>query len=74
MEKKLTRRSATTVKIPDDAYSDFKVMAVKTSLNLQELVERSMFLYLTDSNYRYKIHQTIQTSYTGSDLINSIGK
>lgn len=72
MEK--TKRATTTVKIPDNAYSDFKMMAIRTKLNLQDLVERSMFLYLTDSNYRYKIHQTIETAYTGSEIMRGIGK
>jgi hypothetical protein len=72
--KKENQRSTTTVKIPDSAYSDFKMMAVKTKLNLQDLVERSVFLYLTDNSYRYKIHQTIETEYTGSDIMRAIGK
>jgi hypothetical protein len=72
MENK--KRTTTTIKVYEDAYSDFKVMAVKTKLNFQDLVERSMYLYLTDTDYRYKIHQTFNTNYTGSELINAITK
>lgn len=70
MENK--KRVTTTIKLHEEAYSDFKVMAVKTKLNFQDLVERAMYLYLTDTNYRYKIHQTFSTNYTGSELINAI--
>lgn len=69
-----SQRTTTTIKLYENSYADFKIMAVKTKLNLQELVERSVFLYLTDTNYRYKIHQTINMEYTGSDLLNAIGK
>lgn len=69
-----SQRTTTTIKLYENSYADFKIMAVKTKLNLQELVERSVFLYLTDTNYRYKIHQTINLDYTGSDLLNAIGK
>jgi hypothetical protein len=72
MENK--KRTTTTIKVYEDAYSDFRVMAVKTKLNFQDLVERSMYLYLTDTDYRYKIHQTFNTNYTGSELINAITK
>jgi hypothetical protein len=72
MENK--KRMTTTIKVYEDAYSDFRVMAVKTKLNFQDLVERSMYLYLTDTDYRYKIHQTFNTNYTGSELINAITK
>ena len=65
-------RTTTTIKLYENSYADFKIMTVKTKLNLQDLVERSVYLYLTDSNYRYKIHQTIETDYTGSDIIRAI--
>jgi hypothetical protein len=73
MTKKI-QRTTTTIKLNEEAYSDFKIMAIKTKFNLQELVERAMYMYLTDTSYRYKIHQLINTEYTGSDLINSITK
>jgi len=66
--------ATTTVKMPEKMYQDFKIMGVRTSINFQDLVNRSMFLYMTDSDYRYKIHQTYNTHYTGSDLLNAIGK
>jgi hypothetical protein len=72
MEKK--QRSTTTVKLFENSYNDFKIMTVRTKLNLQDLVERSVYLYLTDSEYRFLIHKTVDMNYTGSELLNSIGK
>lgn len=69
MEKKF---STTTVKIPEKLYQDYKIMSVRTSLNFQDLVHRSMYLYLTDSDFRYKVHSTYSTYYTGSDTMNAI--
>lgn len=69
MDKKF---STTTVKIPEKMYQDYKIMNVRTNINLQDLVHRSMYLYLTDSDFRYKIHQTYSTYYTGSDIMNAI--
>lgn len=69
MDKKF---STTTVKIPEKMYQDYKIMNVRTDMNLQDLVHRSMYLYLTDADFRYKIHQTYSTYYTGSDIMNAI--
>jgi len=33
-------RTTTTIKLYENAYADFKIMTVKTKLNLQDLVER----------------------------------
>jgi hypothetical protein len=63
------KRVITSVKIPDSLYEDFKMMSVRTKMNLQDIVERSMYLYMTDNNYRMKIHETYSTYYTGSHLL-----
>lgn len=64
-----TKRSVTSVKIPDRLYEDFKIMAVRTKMNLQDIVERTLYLYLTDNDQRQKIHETYSTYYTGSSLL-----
>jgi len=69
MDKKF---STTTVKIPEKMYQDYKIMNIRTNINLQDLVHRSMYLYLTDSEFRMRIHQTYSTYYTGSDMMNAI--
>ena len=70
MESK--KRIITSVKIPDNLYEDFKIVNVRTKMNLQDLVERSIFLYLTESEYRQTMHNQFNTHYTGSDILNAI--
>lgn len=67
-----TKRVITSVKIPQTLYEDFKVTAVKTKLGLQDIVERSIYMYLTDSNFRQIIHEQYSTYYTGSAIIEAI--
>jgi len=67
-----TKRVITSVKIPQTLYEDFKVTAVKTKLGLQDIVERAMYMYLTDTQFRQTIHQQYNTHYTGSSLIEAI--
>jgi hypothetical protein len=67
-----TKRVITSVKIPQTLYEDFKVTAVKTKLGLQDIVERAMYMYLTDTEFRHSIHQQYNTHYTGSAIIEAI--
>ena len=67
-----TKRVITSVKIPEVLYDDFKVTCVKTKLGLQDIVERSIFMYLTDPEFRQSIHEQYNTYYTGSKLIEAI--
>jgi hypothetical protein len=66
------KRIITSVKIPDNLYEDFKIINVRTKMNLQDLVERTIFLYLTEGNFRETIHSQFNTYYTGSDILNAI--
>ena len=67
-----TKRVITSVKIPETLYDDFKITSIKSKMNLQDIVERSIFMYLTDSKYRQIIHEQYNTYYTGSSLIDAI--
>jgi hypothetical protein len=71
MEDKM-KRVITSVKIPQILYEDFKVTSIKTKMGLQDIVERTMFMYLTDPKFRQTIHEQYNTYYTGSALIESI--
>ena len=64
----------TTIKMNEKMYSDFKILGIKTKMNLHEFVHRTMNLYLVDKDFRYKVHQSYNTHYTGSDIMNAIGK
>ena len=66
------KRVITSVKIPQTLYEDFKVTSVKTKMSLQDIVERAMFMYLTDPDFRQSVHEQYNTYYTGSTLIEAI--
>jgi len=66
------KRIITSVKIPDNLYDDFKIMNIRTKMNLQDLVERTIFLYLTEANFREMVHNQYNTHYTGSSILNAI--
>ena len=66
------KRLITSVKIPDNLYQDFKIINVRTKMNLQDLVERSIYLYLTEASFRQMVHNQSNTYYTGSDVLNAI--
>lgn len=67
-----TKRVITSVKIPETLYEDFKITSIRTKMNLQDIVERTMFMYLTDPEFRMKLHEQYNTYYTGSSIINAI--
>ena len=56
----------TSVKIPDGLFEQFKIACVKYKFSVQKLTERSMYLYLTDEEYRKQIHNQLDTQLTGS--------
>lgn len=70
--KHTVQRKITSVKIPENLYEDFKILSVRSKINLQEIVERTIFMYITDSTFRQKIHERYSTYYTGSSFVDSI--
>jgi hypothetical protein len=56
----------TSVKVPEDLFEQFKIACVRYKFSVQKLTERSMFLYLTDENFRKNIHNQLETQFTGS--------
>ncbi len=45
---------------------EFKVLCVRTKFSLQKLVDRSMYLYLTNDDYKKQLHNTTNLSLSGS--------
>jgi hypothetical protein len=66
------KRVLTSVKIPQVLYEDFKTASIRTRLGLQDIVERSIYLYITDPEFRMTIHQQYSTYYTGSNIIDAL--
>jgi hypothetical protein len=56
----------TSVKVPEDLFEQFKIACVKYKFSVQKLTERSMFLYLTNEDFRKQIHNQLDTQFTGS--------
>ena len=54
MEKK--DMTLTSVKIQSDLFEDFRVECVKRKFSFQKLADRAIHLYLTDEEFRKKIH------------------
>jgi hypothetical protein len=56
----------TSVKVPEDLFEQFKIACVKYKFSVQKLTERSMYLYLTNEDFRKTIHNQLDTQFTGS--------
>tara|TARA_B100000780_G_scaffold270776_1_gene230961 strand:+ start:473 stop:664 length:192 start_codon:yes stop_codon:yes gene_type:complete len=58
----------TSVKILQDLYKKFKLNALSDEFTLQKLVNRSMDLYLVDSDFKSQIHEYKNLKVSGSRL------
>ncbi len=46
----------TSVKIQPELFEEFKVACVRHKFSLQKLADRCIHLYLTDEDFRKKVH------------------
>jgi hypothetical protein len=53
----MSYNSTTSVKVDKALYDSFKIKNIKTKFYLQDLVNRSMYLYLNDESFRQKIYE-----------------
>ena len=58
----------TSVKVLKDLYINFKHICLDNDMNLQKLVNRSIFLYNNDDIFREKIDVTNDLFASGSNL------
>ena len=56
----------TSVKIVDHLFDDFKVSSISHKFNLQKLTNRAVHLYLTDEEFRKKLHNHTDLTISGS--------
>jgi hypothetical protein len=49
----------TSVKVQRGLFEDFKIECVKRKFSFQKLADRSLFLYLTDEDFRKKINSQL---------------
>jgi len=52
----MNTKKLTSVKVEEDLLQEFKEQCVRYKFSLQKLVDRSIFLYLTEEEYRLKLH------------------
>jgi hypothetical protein len=62
----MAKMQLTSVKIPEDLFEQFKIACVKYKFSVQKLTERSMYLYLTNEDFRKQLHNQLDTQFTGS--------
>ena len=62
--KKMT---LTSVKVKSDLFDDFKIECVRRKFSFQKLADRSLFLYLTDENFRKQITNQINLDLDGNN-------
>ena len=48
----MKKKIATTVKIPESLYDDFKILGVRSKISLQTLVEKCVNLFVQDEQFR----------------------
>lgn len=51
-----------SAKVNNKLYDQLKIEFIHKNFKLQKLIERSMFLYLTDEDFQKKIHNTLDIS------------
>ena len=56
----------TSVKLIEELYNNFKRDTIDNGFNLQKLVNRSIYKYTTDSDYKDEIHTEYGLKESGS--------
>lgn len=54
----------TTVRLQDELFEAFKLEAVKNKITMRNLLERAMFLYLTQEEFKKTINNQLSARYT----------
>ncbi len=53
----------TTVRLQDTLFESFKAEAVRNKITMRNLLERAMYLYMTDDEFRRKINNQLNSHY-----------
>ena len=49
-------KKLTSVKVEQELFQEFKEECIRHKFSLQKLVDRAIFLYLTEDNFKQKLH------------------
>ena len=58
--KAMDTKKLTSVKVEQELFQDFKEECVRYKFSLQKLVDRSIYLYITDDSFRQRLHNQTQ--------------
>ena len=58
----------TSVKLVKDLYNEFKHISLDSDINLQQLVNRCVTLYVKDEKFRKKVDKCIDLKESGSSF------
>jgi hypothetical protein len=47
------------VNVHEDLFTEFKVLGVRHKMSFQKLADRTLYLYITDEEFRAKIHNQL---------------
>lgn len=53
---KSSDKRLTTVRVDDELFQEFKFQCIKDKFSFQKLASRSIFLYLTNKDFKESIH------------------
>lgn len=53
-----SNQKLTSVKVDATIFQNFKIETIRTKFSLQKLVDRAMYLYLNDEEFKTKLHNT----------------
>ncbi len=56
----------TTVRLQDTLFESFKAEAARNRITMRNLLERSMYLYMTNDEFKKTINNQLNAYYTGS--------
>lgn len=56
----MNTKKLTSVKVEQELLQEFKEECVRYKFSLQKLVDRSIYLYLTDNDFRQRLHNQTQ--------------
>ena len=63
-----SKTKTTSVKIIQDLYESFKRLNIVDDMNLQRLINRSIFLYMEDGEFREKLEDVDDLKVSGSSF------
>lgn len=56
----------TSVRVKEKLFEDFKQTATANKITMRNLLERSMYLYMTDEEFKRTINNQVGVHYTGN--------